>query len=35
MNILDFVKNNINSIYVKYIKNEDIIEEPIFYFFLS
>lgn len=31
MNILKIVKNNINSIYVKYIKNDDIIEEPIFY----
>ena len=31
MNILNLVKNNINSIYVKYIKNEDFIEEPIFY----
>lgn len=31
MNILKLVKNNINSIYVKYIKNEEIIEEPIFY----
>lgn len=31
MNFLKLVKNNINSIYVKYIKNNDIIEEPIFY----
>ena len=31
MNIVEVFKNNINSIYVKYIKNEDIIEEPIFY----
>ncbi len=31
MNILNFFKNNINSIYVKYLKNEEIIEEPIFY----
>ena len=31
MNILNIVKNNINSIYVKYIKNDEIIEEPIFY----
>ena len=31
MNFLKLVKNNINSIYVKYIKNDDIIEEPIFY----
>lgn len=31
MNIVEVFKNNINSIYVKYIKNESIIEEPIFY----
>ena len=31
MNIFNLVKNNINSIYVKYIKNDDIIDEPIFY----
>ena len=31
MNIVDIFKNNINSLYVKYIKNEQIIEEPIFY----
>ena len=31
MNIVDVFKNNINSIYVKYIKNKEIIEEPIFY----
>ena len=31
MNILNLVKNNINSIYVKYIKSDNIIEEPIFY----
>ena len=31
MNFFKLVKNNINSIYVKYIKNDDIIEEPIFY----
>ena len=31
MNVLEILKNNINSIYIKYIKNEDIIEEPIFY----
>ncbi len=31
MNFLKLVKNNINSIYVKYIKNDEIIEEPIFY----
>ena len=31
MNIIDIVKNNINSLYVKYFKDDDIIEEPIFY----
>ena len=31
MNIVELIKNNINSVIVKYIKNEDIIEEPIFY----
>ena len=33
MNIIDFFKNNINSIYVKYLKNDEdeIVEEPIFY----
>ncbi len=31
MNIVKVLKNNINSIYVKYLKNDDIIEEPIFY----
>lgn len=31
MNIVEVFKNNINSIYVKYLKNESIIEEPIFY----
>ena len=31
MNIIKVFKNNINSIYVKYIKNDNIIEEPIFY----
>ena len=31
MNILELLKNNINSIYVKYIKNDEIVEEPIFY----
>ena len=31
MNIVEVLKNNMNSLYVKYIKNEEIIEEPIFY----
>lgn len=31
MNMLELLKNNINSIYVKYIKNNNIVEEPIFY----
>ena len=31
MNILDILKENINTLYVKYIKNEEIIVEPIFY----
>ncbi len=31
MNILEILKENANSLYVKYIKNEEIIEEPIFY----
>ena len=31
MNIVEILKNNINSIYMKYLKEEDIIEEPIFY----
>lgn len=31
MNIVEILKNNVNSLYVKYIKNEEIIEEPIFY----
>ena len=31
MNILDILKENINTLYVKYIKNEEIITEPIFY----
>jgi len=31
MNIVEILKNNVNSFYVKYIKNEEIIEEPIFY----
>ena len=31
MNILDILKENINTLDVKYIKNEEIIVEPIFY----
>ena len=31
MNIVELLKNNINSLYVKYIKVDKIIEEPIFY----
>lgn len=31
MNILEILKDNINSIYVKYIKDDEIINEPIFY----
>lgn len=31
MNIVEVLKNNINSLYVKYIKNDEIIEEPIYY----
>ena len=31
MNLVEVLKENINSIYVKYLKNEEIIEEPIFY----
>lgn len=31
MNILEMLKSNVNSIYVKYIKGDEIIEEPIFY----
>ncbi len=31
MNILEILKENVNSLYVKYIKNDEIIEEPIFY----
>ena len=31
MNIVEILKNNINSIYMKYLKEDDIIEEPIFY----
>lgn len=31
MNILEILKENVNSLYVKYLKNDEIIEEPIFY----
>lgn len=31
MNILEIFKNNVNSLYVKYIKEDEIINEPIFY----
>ena len=31
MKIIDYLKENINSLYVKYIKNDDYFEEPIFY----
>ena len=31
MNIVDMLKNNINTLYVKYIKNDEVFEEPIFY----
>lgn len=31
MNVLNYLKENINSLYVKYIKNDDYFEEPIFY----
>ena len=31
MNVLNILKNNINSVYVRFIKNDEIIEEPIFY----
>ena len=31
MNLIEIFKENINSVYVKYIKNDEIIEEPIFY----
>lgn len=31
MNFLDYFKENINSLYVKYIKNDEFFEEPIFY----
>ena len=31
MNVLDYLKENINSLYVKYIKNNECFEEPIFY----
>ena len=31
MNVLELLKENVNSLCIKYIKNEEIIEEPIFY----
>ncbi len=31
MNVLEILKENVNSLYVKYIKNDEIIEKPIFY----
>ena len=31
MNLIEMLKENVNSLYVKYIKNDEIIEEPIFY----
>ena len=31
MNIIEILKENVNSLYVKYIRNDEIIEEPIFY----
>ena len=31
MNFIEMLKENVNSLYVKYIKNDEIIEEPIFY----
>ena len=31
MNIVEMLKSNINSLYVKYLKNDEIVEEPIFY----
>ena len=31
MNVLNYLKENINSLYVKYIKNDQYVEEPIFY----
>ena len=31
MNIIDIFKNNINTLYVKYFKDNEVIEEPIFY----
>lgn len=31
MNVLEILKENINSLYVKYLKNDEIISEPIFY----
>ena len=31
MKIIDYLKENINSLYIKYIKNDEYFEEPIFY----
>ena len=31
MNLIEMLKENVNSLYLKYIKNDEIIEEPIFY----
>ena len=31
MNILETLKNSINSLYVKYLTDKGIVEEPIFY----
>ena len=31
MNIIEMLKNDVNALYVKYIKNDKIIEQPIFY----
>ena len=31
MSILEILKENVNSLYVKYIKGDEIVEEPIFY----
>lgn len=31
MNIIEILKENVNTLYVKYIKNDETIEEPIFY----
>lgn len=31
MKLIEILKENVNSLYIKYIKNDEIIEEPIFY----